>query len=251
MTSWAQRRRAVLALVGISLAIAMGVLIAIPFIYQTPSCSDGKQNQGELGIDCGGGCERICTAQAAEPSVRFARTLSQVGRTDVIAYIDNRNQNAAAVDVPYTIELYDETRTLVGKREGVLDLAPGMTTPLFVSGIPTGMRRAVQAFVVFDAEKVQWKTYEGRVATPVVRDAVLSEGALPRITAQLSNSSAKSFFNTAFVVTVFDATNNAIAASRTVVPTVPAGGEAQAIFTWPAAFDGAAVRIEVLPLPRP
>ncbi len=251
MTSWAQQRRTILVLVGLSLAVAIGVLIAIPFIYQTPSCADGKQNQDEMGIDCGGSCARICTAQAAAPNVRFARTLSQVGRTDVIAYIDNRNQNAVARDVPYTIELYDETRSLVGKKQGVIDLAPGMTTPLFVPGIPTGMRKAVQVFVVFDADEVHWKTYEGRAVVPVVRDAVIQEDPLPRITATLQNDSAKALINVPLVVTVFDATNNAIAASRTVVTTIPAGGQVQAIFTWPASFEGTAVRIEVLPLPQP
>ncbi|MBU0750034.1 hypothetical protein KKH15_00785 [Patescibacteria group bacterium] len=251
MTSWATKRKTVLVIVLVSLIIAFGVLLAIPFVYKVPSCMDGKQNQDESGIDCGGGCARICAVEASAPNVRFARTLSQLGRTDVIAYVDNRNQNAYAKDAQYTVEVYDENRTLIGKQTGVVDLAPSVTTPLFISGIPTGARTAVQAFVSFEAGDVEWYQYDGKVQMPTVREAKLQDGVLPRIIAVLENQTPRPFLNTEAVVTVFDSFNNAIAASKTVVRTVPASGTAEAIFTWPAPFASPAVRVEVLTVPVP
>lgn len=251
MSAWARNRKILLIVIGLSLFVATAALIAVPFLYKTPTCSDGKQNQGETGIDCGGGCLRVCVAEATPPSVRFVRPIAQVGRTDVLAYIDNRNQNAAARNVKYVVELYDSSRTLVGKKEGTISLAPGLTTPLFVAGIPTGSREAVQAFVLFNNEEIEWEKYEQRVSVPVVKSAEFQEGGLPRIVATVENQTVRPFLNTALVVTVYDQSNTVIAASRTVVAEIGAGREVQAVFTWPSPFAVTPARIEVLPVPVP
>ena len=111
LMTWAGKRKliiiGVLVLVVIILAGAGGYF----FFHKAPSCIDGIQNQNEEGIDCGGSCTYLCTASEAEPSVRFARTFSPLpGRTDVIAYVDNPNTNAAAKQAPYKIELYDDQK---------------------------------------------------------------------------------------------------------------------------------------------
>ena len=251
MSSWAQSRKTVLVIVGSAIVLTLIALITIAIVYDTPTCTDGKQNQDERGIDCGGSCTRVCTLDAQEANVKFVRTISQVGRTDVIAYIENRNQEAAAQDVPYVVEVYDATRSLVGKKEGVVDLAPGATTPLFVTNIPTGSREALQAFVLIDPEKVLWEKRETKNPLPVVRSAEIREGQFPRIVATLENQTARPIRSNAVVVTVFNRENTAIAASRTVVGEIPAGQSAEAIFTWPAPFAEEAVRVEVLPVPIP
>ena len=102
--SWATKRRfVILSIVG-AFVIAFLAILSFTIFYKTPSCTDGIQNQGETGIDCGGPCPYLCTSQELPPTVLFTKTVSNgAGRTDVIASVENQNQTAAAIGVPYVI----------------------------------------------------------------------------------------------------------------------------------------------------
>ena len=62
------------------------------------------------------------------------------------------------------------------------------------------------------------------------------------------NTTARALSGVRLVATVFGTDGNALAASATIVQTVPAQGSAQAIFTWPALFTQAVSRVEIVPL---
>ena len=134
--SWASRRQLIIfSLVGI-VSVAVFAVLTFVVVYKAPSCSDGVQNQGEAGIDCGGPCPYLCTDQMHAPVVLFTKTLSQVlGRTDVIASVQNTNMTAAAKRVPYTVTLYGDHQVLLKEVTGTVDLPPFSTVPIFVPNI--------------------------------------------------------------------------------------------------------------------
>ena len=72
-------------------------------------------------------------------------------------------------------------------------------------------------------------------------------GPMPKITAVLTNPIAYPIYNEKVVATVFNAQNNAIGASQTVVPILPAQGTAPIVFTWNQAFTSQPARVEILP----
>ncbi len=114
------------------LLVALGAIGFLIF-YRAPSCMDTKQNHGETGIDCGGPCQRLCTVSVAPPSVRFARPLTPVsGRTDVVAYIENKNADAQAKAAHFTIDVYGPDNLLIARKEGTVDLPPSSLVPIFV-----------------------------------------------------------------------------------------------------------------------
>src|SRR3989344_2585469 len=89
------------------------------FIFTRPgTCSDGKQNNGELGVDCGGSCARLCPFEISDVIVHWARAFpAREGFYDAVASIENPNFNAGVKDFTYTFKLYDVKNIIVGTRE--------------------------------------------------------------------------------------------------------------------------------------
>lgn len=248
--SWAERRRATILIIIGAVAFAFVVIILIATFYKAPTCTDGAQNGDEQGVDCGGSCAYRCAAQVASASVRFALPLSPFsGRTDIIAYIDNPNASLAAKKAPFTVKLYGPDGMLVASGTGAADLPPASVIPVFIPNLYTGSQPVARAFLTLDAGAQFYEYQDARTipqATGWVNDGTADA---PRIVATLANPSAKPLYDVKVVAAVFDAgTGNAVAASQTVVPSIPPGGTAQAVFTWNAPFAAAAVSVDVKPV---
>jgi len=247
--SWASRRRTFV--VGGVLAILIGVIavVLVATLYDVPSCTDSTRNQGEDGIDCGGPCAYLCRASVAAPSVRFVRQLAlSGGRTDVIAYIDNPNPLAAARGARFSIELYGPDNVILATKEGVVDLPPSSTVPVFVPEFFSGYQHVARAFLIFDEESLHWFRLSEKPIVPSVTDITLETGETPRVRANLGNAGSRPVYDVVAVATAFDASGNAIAASRTVIALIAAHGAAEAVFTWNESFSALPARVEVVPV---
>lgn len=249
--SWAARRRfLILSILG-ALALAVIALVYIATIRHVPTCTDSIQNQGEEGVDCGGPCPYLCTMNEAAPTVLFTKPIPNgAGRTDVIAEVENKNADAGAKSVPYTVSLFDASHTLVQKVNGTLDLPPSASVPVYIAGVASGEQTVDSAFLSIDSSSVFWYrlTTDPRIVPAVTHIAESGTSDTPVIQATLSNPSVAPLSQVRAIVMVRDGSGNVIAASRTVVPSIPAQGTATATFTWNAAFSGDAVSVEVLPV---
>ncbi|HYE23335.1 MAG TPA: hypothetical protein VEA92_02705 [Candidatus Paceibacterota bacterium] len=247
--SWASRRKfAIIALIAL---IAVAVIASLTFavIHETPTCTDGKLNGEETGVDCGGGCTYLCLNEVEEPVVRFVRPFSpQAGRYDVIAYIDNRNPSLAAKNVHATVELFDESRTLLGTKEATLDIPAGGTVPLYIPEAYRGDRIVSQAFLTLDESTLRFYVPDDRHRVPSVTGVETENSESPRITAEIENQTAYPMYDIRPIATVFDTAGNAIAASQTYLPQLGAYGQAHVLFTWNRAFPSPPARVEVLPV---
>lgn len=249
--SWASRRRFFILLGIGAVGVAFLAAVLISTFYKAPSCSDGVQNQGEVGIDCGGPCSYLCTVQAHAPTVLYTKALSRAdGGADVVALIENANATAAAKDVPYSIVLYDDHKVLLQQVNGTVDLPPATKVPVYAFNIPTGKHAVASAFLTIDSAAPRWYTVQGdpRVK-PVVSNITLGGTSdAPRVDSLLTNGSLTTLSNIQTIVIVHDDQGEVIAASQTIVPVVPAQGEAAAIFTWNAPFLSTPATVEVLPV---
>lgn len=249
--SWAARRRFIILFIVGAIIVAFFTIVGIATFYQTPSCSDGTQNQDEEGIDCGGPCSYLCTAEQQPPTVLFTKAIPNgAGRVDVIASVENKNATAAAKNVPYSITLYGTDQILIQQIFGVLDLPPGTTVPVYVPGVASGNQKVANAFLEIAASSPQWFTMasDSRVI-PGVSNAILGGTvSSPKITAILTNPSVNALTNVPVIVFVHDEQGDVIAASKTVLSTIPPQGQATAIFTWNNAFSNTPTLIEVVPI---
>jgi hypothetical protein len=250
--SWAARRRFIILLIVGTFAVAFLALVLISTFYKTPSCSDGVQNQDEAGVDCGGPCAYLCTDLEKPPAVLFTNVLETSGRTDIIALVENKNIDAAAKNVKYDISLYGEGQIFLQKIIGTTDLPPRTTVPIYIPGITAGNQKIVSAFLNIEAPSPQWFHLSADSITlpTVMNTAQTGTPKAPRIQAILANPTGIKMFNVQVIVLVRDINKNIIAASRTVMPVIPAQESATAIFTWNEAFPGVPASIEVAPIPQ-
>jgi hypothetical protein len=249
--SWAARRR--LVIVSVIALVVVVIVAAISYFsfHRAPSCVDGIQNQQEQGIDCGGPCAYLCAALEQVPVVRFTQAIAEgPGRTDVIAYIDNSNQDAYARGVSYSLSLYGADHALGAPViHGVTDLPPGASVPIFIPNINTANSVITTAFLTIDPAAIKWQAgTDTRVIPQVGNQTLTSTSTTPRITATLTNPSARPLSDIKVVVTIYDASGNVINASQTIVPSIAGQGSAVATFTWNAPFSAPAARIDVVPV---
>lgn len=249
--SWAARRRLLIVIILGLFATAVAAVIFIATIYKAPSCFDNVQNQDESGIDCGGSCSKLCTAQVQPPTVLFTKAFSNgFGGTNVVALVQNQNTNAYAKAVPYALTVYAADQTIIYSAKGTVDLPPSTSVPIFVSGIQTGNQVPSRVFLSIDSAAPDWQRAitDTRVIPVVSNTTIAGTAAAPTITSTLTNPSTTVLSNVLVVVMVRDAAGNVIAASQTVVPTIGSLGSAQALFTWTSPFTALPASTQVMPV---
>lgn len=251
LMSWAARRRFIILFLLGAAAFAFAAIVFIATFSKAPSCSDGTQNQDEAGVDCGGPCAFLCVEQVHAPTVLFTKALPNgSGRTDVVASVENINTNAAAKDVPYTITLYGAGQMFVQEVTGTFDLPPSSSVAVFIPGISSGNQRTIRAFLTIATSSLEWYSLTAdELVRPIAVSTTLGGAtSSPRIDASISNASVMPMTNVRVIALVYSQQGEVIAASQTVVPSIPAQGQSIATFTWNTPFTSMPAKIEVRPL---
>jgi hypothetical protein len=249
MASWGTKRRNLIVTLFVFItAIAVSAIVFL-FVYQEPTCFDGKQNGEELGIDCGGDCSLVCNSQAVDPFVHWKRYFEvSPGTYNVIAYVENQNPDVGADNVEYSFKLYDRNNIFLKERIGTIDIKPKQITPIIENTLETGKIDAARVSFEF-TKPIRWIKQEPleRLIT-VQRQEIFEVDNLPRVSATVVNNTTNTIDNIRFVVIVYDINNNVIATSNTVIPRLLKDGAEDIIFTWPFRFEQPATRFEIIPI---
>ncbi len=221
------------------------------FFNRQPTCFDGKQNGTETGIDCGGACAQVraCTQDVLpQPIVMWSRPFSVArGLHNLVAYVQNPNVNYTAEPIEYLFRVYDAENVLLGIREGYALVPPTKSFPIFEAAFNAGERQPAKAVFEFTQPAI-WRRFETSVPELLVYDERLrNASSSPRIDAMIQNKTINRYRDIEVVAIIYDAADNARAASRTLVDVLPGGESQPLIFTWPEPFDFNVVRIEITP----
>lgn len=250
--SWASRRRAMYA-GGIVLMLAVLAFIPIyKFLSRPATCADGVRNQGETTVDKGGPCPILDENALSPITVLWARAFEvRQGLYSAVAYIENPNSAAGAKRADYHMRLYDGGNILIAERSGSTFIMPGTITPIFESGFDTGQRDVVRTYVEL-APGIIWEKTENPAKILRVSNKKLSEQeGMPRLEANVENTSTRAVSDIDFVSILFSPAGNARAASKTRLPRIEPGSQQQLIFTWPEPFPTEIGRVDILPLAAP
>lgn len=248
--SWASRRK----LLYLSVVALVGIFVILfffqPLINKAPTCVDGKQNSDEKGVDCGGSCEFLCKSQVKDVSVLWSRAFNvSAGVYDVLIYAENKNVNAGVKNILYKIKMYDENNILIAERDGKTYISPNEKIPIFEGNIKTKERDPKRVFVEF-LDGYAWspvgqKSQEIKLS---VEDKELTEtGTTPKLKATVKNNSVYDIPQVDIVAIIYDADDNAIAVSKTVVKDLKTLSAGSVFFTWLKPFEKQVSRIEILP----
>ncbi|GMU74420.1 MAG: hypothetical protein AMXMBFR44_6170 [Candidatus Campbellbacteria bacterium] len=247
--TWASRRQGLYLLGTI---VVLGLLFGVPlyfYLYDEPTCRDGIQNGLEEGVDCGGGCEKVCAFQAIEPIVHWKQEFEVApGVYTVVALVENANDSYESVAVPYVFRLYDSKNVFIAERKGQVYLSPHMVIPVFETGIHTGERVPTRVEFLFEKEIVWTNSAFSLPDVDVISRRFENEDAAPRLLVTLRNNTLYTFSRIPVVVVLYDASDNALHASRTVIPSLPATSDKEIVFTWPQPFGAPVARVDVVQL---
>jgi len=213
-------------------------LLLIPaywsFFYTTPTCSDGKRNGEEAGVDCGGACDKVCAFTAEEPKVLWTKAFRiSEGIYNVVSYVENRNMGVGAKDVPYTITLYDKNGGILTSVEGTTGLPPDSVYPIFAGRVAVGTAEVGSAELDLGAIDTWERMTHGREQFTVLSRTLKGADSTPRLTATIYNEALEDTQNVEVVATIFDNRRVPLTVSRTTIPLFEAQTEKSITFTWP------------------
>jgi len=223
---------------GFYLAIIFGVVwlfyrAAVP----APSCTDGVQNGGEEGVDCGAtSCGLLCPVAVLPLEVKETQLLKAGNGFDVLAHIENPNPLYGASRVDYTMTVTDAAGSVLVTRRGNTYVNPAqpryMVFPLLgVTGTPKN------AELQIDVAQVEWSALTVDAKGDIqfgVRNEVLSPASESlRFEAAVLNRSKFDFDTVDVTVLLKDGSGTVVGAGSTVQHTLLSGEERGFVMDWP------------------
>ncbi len=249
--SWSFRRQLIIVFLLLFVFSSVVFYYLEPIIFMAPSCTDGKKNGDETGIDCGGGCVNLCTPDVKNPTVLWERSFNITDDVyNAIAYIENQN-SAGISALPYEFRLYDTKGAYITRVEGVAVVPPSGRYAIVETGIKAG--NAIVGNTTFDwkTPNVPWKHIPSEISALRVKSSDVSldtSNFVPKLFATLSDSSPTIILRNLQVAAIlYDENDNAISISKTYVHDLPPGKDLPVYFTWPKPFKTPIVRYEILP----
>lgn len=249
--SWSARRRLFYASIVLGFIIAvLGALAAFFFLSQEASCSDGIQNQEEVGVDCGGPCRDLCEEQVSPLTTLWSRPIpTQEGRYDAVALIENPNFNAGVSRISYSFKLYDNENVLVAERMGETYVNPSERFAIVEEGISTGERTARRSLFSFTEKAHFVRVDESDKPDIGTRNTQIldREKDQPRVRTTIVNNSLETIKNIELTALLFDEQDNITTASRTFLEILEGDATREVTFLFPAPLGDIPTRVTIIP----
>lgn len=222
------------------------------FLFRpAPTCMDGKQNQDETGVDCGGICAVACMETAlGEPLVIREVTALPVenGAYDVVARIYNPNNTIGAESFAYTIRLFDSAGNEVGSVKDISWILPQETKTLLAFAIDASTQPTKATLEITDMEWKRLTDYDGRPKLGVYNkryEAGKQAGEWGGVALGLvTNESGYDFRLVTIKVILRDKNGEPLAINQTNRQTFLVGQQHEFRLTWPAYFSGEVDTVE-------
>jgi len=247
--SWGTRRRNTIITIFFTIVFSIIGWVLYDALYEPPNCFDKKWNGDEVNIDCGGSCSLRCESQVLNPIIRWTRSFEvSPGVYNVLAYLENPNIDSGTQNVPYRFRVFDSENVLLQERRGSIAIIPKSILPILENTLPVGKLEANR--VVFEfTEPLVWYKQDLLENLIVVQDEEISRlEDSPRIRASVKNTGIKPIKDLKVIAIVYDAQDNAMASSQTILKTVPPNQNMEVFFVWPKPFESEMSRFELIPL---
>ncbi len=237
-SSWAAKQRGKLILTGSIIGFVLLFAYITINTYKPPSCFDGKMNQDEIGVDCGGVCDLMCSSQIKPLKVLWTRSfeISKTGLWSAFAYIENPNSGAYVPSAKYRFSIYDKNDELILSKEGTTFITEGSIAPIFVGRINIGNKKPYQTRFEW-TEPLVWKKVEEVYKVKLEEQNFSGNFGKPEITATLINEEPYLLNDIEVVAIVYDENENAVAVSKTYVDSLSPRGKRHITFSWMSRFE--------------
>ncbi len=239
MLTWRSRKQLTIIIILAAPFVGLSLFVLWWFLPKA-SCSDSRQNQGELGIDCGGPC-RSCALIYPKPIVPYwARAVPvRPNLVDAAAEIENPNELLSSRRVEYEFILSDQFGS-IAKRTGWTFLYPQERFIVVESGIEVTRKPTRVDFKIISAD---WHLQND--PKPVIaveqREYRVEETEGRRISAvnmTLRNDTAFDFAQVEVGIAILDANENLVGANRILAENLFSGQRREMKSIWPYELTG-------------
>ncbi len=238
MYAWSVKRRLIYGGIAFFILLFIFSIIFFQVLYKAPTCSDGLKNGDEKGVDCGGSCRSLCTADTLAPFVVWSKIFNITGEVyTVVAYVQNPNVNSYNPNAKYKFRIFDSDGNLITEKVGETIIPKNKKFAIFETNIVIQGRKPKSSDFQFTNFAVWQRDTEKEPDLDIDHSTLLSTSTSPRITGRVTNKSTKSISFLELDVLVLDSKENVVAASRSFVDNLARGTSQDFIFTWPKPFD--------------
>lgn len=250
--TWAFKRQFFYLIVLILFFGVFGFFIISPDLNKAPSCTDGKQNGNETGVDIGGSCLNADPALVDPISVLWARAFRVIpGRYNAVAYIENHNRNVAVDKINYRFRFADANNIYIGKRDGSTYIPPSGSFAIFEPGINIG--NSIPVYTTFEFTQVpQWVSVSqekiNQLKVLISDINLINPDTSPTLSAVIKNNSLFTIPEVDVVAILYDENHNAVSSSRTFLDQLAPEEIKDINFTWPEPFSGKVIEKEIIPM---
>ena len=234
--SWASRRQ-LKYLSGLFLVI---ILIVFAFtykiIFKKPTCTDGKKNGTETGVDCGGSCKLMCKIDVYDPGVLWSRAFHVVGKDyNLVSFIENKNKSSGVMSASYEFRVYDTNNKLLGRREGKTFIPPNQEFAVFEPRFNAGENTIKNVVFEFLSPLVWVKKDPTLQKLPIKVSKIIFDDNKdnPTLSALVNNDSIYDLPQFDVIAILYDSEHNAINASKTHKEKLLSNNSLPIFFTWP------------------
>jgi hypothetical protein len=216
-------------------------LIAVFFIYRfwpKPTCTDGKQNQSEEGVDCGGPCTP-CIKEPRDITVLWSRVFPLTdGVYEAAGLIENPNLSYGLPLLKYRFKLYEEYEgkyLLVKVKEGKTFVNPQDKFLIYEPSIKTGERTPTRVFLEIEPLS-DWRYLQARKHSLVITSKKFINSPFASLEASLFNESLDTQKEIYASAVLYDEAGSVLAVSSTKIDKIGPRATKVITFTWPVPF---------------
>jgi Mg-chelatase subunit ChlD len=229
---WAFWRRVQYGAGFLLIVLLIGLGVYRGYIYDPGNCFDSEMNQTERGVDCGGTCVRICTADVSTPRVVWAESfLVAEGQYNAVGYIENNNLTSGTPALSYRFEFFAGSEK-VGERVGTTVLPPRSQYPVFEGRIISD-KPITRTTLTLEPAELWLPVSTGREQFKNVSVLLEQVDTDPRLLVTLENTALTEAKNVEVVATLFNENGTPITASQTFVESLNPRSTRDIVFTWP------------------
>ncbi len=221
---------------------ALFVWMIVALMKPNPTCFDGKQNQNEQEIDCGGvGEPCLVELIGKDLIVEDAHVVyGGDGKYDVVANINNPNALYGGEVVYYTIEILDGNKNVISERSDKTFILPNEQKYIVEVGMETDNRPSNARITINDVDWIKFTEFDSpQIIVKNQRFGLLENGTnYAEAFGIVSNESPYDFHNVTIHVILEDERGIPIAVNKTRMRTLDAESQREFKLVWPHEFSG-------------
>jgi hypothetical protein len=223
-------------------ALYLGILALIIFgIYYfwfkaAATCSDGRQNQKETGIDCGGPCQSCEIAKLKPLTVSWTKYLpASENEVSLLAKIANPNLNFGSRNFSYQFEVIGPFGALLKKNGGQSFIYPGEEKYLMAPALKINSTDISQVKLAITTSTLIWQSKEELIRPDLDKNSIKTEivNQTVKVSGLIKNKDLLLINQVRIIAILFDNQNKILNASYTAITNLKGLDEQPFIINFP------------------